>query len=208
MTQAPLSGPMRRPGVQRFPARSVELFMARDFLSAEECTGVIARIDAARTPSTLADSNGDNGFRTSETCHLDGSDPLIALIDARLAEFAGLDPTHGEPLQGQRYAVGQEFKAHTDYFEPGGLDYHRYCALSGNRTWTLMAYLNVPDAGGATRFPKLGKSFQPEAGKLLCWNNRHADGRVNGETLHHGMKVRAGTKYIITKWYRELPWAG
>ncbi|MFT3966361.1 MAG: 2OG-Fe(II) oxygenase [Sphingobium sp.] len=208
MTQVSLSGPARRPGVQRFPARTVELFMVRDFLSAAECAEMIALIDAARAPSTIADSNGDSAFRTSETCHLDGAGPLVAAIDRRLAEFAGLDPAHGEPLQGQRYAAGQEFKAHTDYFEPDGLDYHQYCALSGNRTWTLMAYLNEPQAGGATRFTRLGKSFQPETGKLLCWNNRTPEGGLNGDTLHHGMKVRAGTKYIITKWFRERPWIG
>jgi prolyl 4-hydroxylase len=26
---------------------------------------------------------------------------------------------------------------------------------------------------------------------------------VNRNTIHHGMKVRSGTKYIITKWFRE-----
>ena len=29
---------------------------------------------------------------------------------------------------------------------------------------------------------------------------------VNPATLHHGMKVRKGTKYVITQWYRERPW--
>jgi hypothetical protein len=64
------------------------------------------------------------------------------------------------------------------------------------------------EAGGATRFKLLDKTFQPEAGKLLCWNNRLADGRVNDATLHHGMKVRKGVKYVITKWYREQQWQG
>ncbi|MCE7797508.1 2OG-Fe(II) oxygenase [Sphingobium sufflavum] len=200
--------PQRLPGVQRFPGRAVDLFIARAFLPPDDCAALIARIDAARRPSTIADSNGDAAFRTSETCDLDGADPFIADINRRLSAFIGIDPAHGEPLQGQRYAVGQEFKAHTDYFEPGGIDYPRYCTLSGNRTWTLMAYLNLPQAGGATRFPRLGKSIQPEPGKLLCWNNRRTGGGVNPDTLHHGIKVRAGTKYIITKWFREKPWVG
>ncbi|HEX7855969.1 MAG TPA: 2OG-Fe(II) oxygenase [Sphingobium sp.] len=208
MTEASLSGPTLRPGVQRFPGRTVDLYMARNFLSVDECAQLTDKIDAVRQPSTIADANGDTAFRTSETCYLDGSDPLIAALDRRLCDFAGVAPIHGEPLQGQRYAVGQEFKAHTDYFEPTGVDYETYCSRSGNRTWTLMVYLNEPDAGGATRFPKLGKSFQPETGKLLCWNNRRTDGSLNGDTLHHGMKVRAGTKYIITKWFRERPWIG
>ncbi|MEC9150909.1 MAG: oxygenase, partial [Pseudomonadota bacterium] len=46
----------------------------------------------------------------------------------------------------------------------------------------------------------------PEVGKLLCWNNRRPDQRENPNTIHHGMKVRRGRKYVITKWYREKPW--
>jgi len=32
------------------------------------------------------------------------------------------------------------------------VDYERYCGVAGNRTWTVMIYLNEPEAGGATRF--------------------------------------------------------
>ena len=107
-------------------------------------------------------------------------------------------------MQGQRYAVGQEFKPHTDYFEADSL--LRYCGEAGQRTWTAMIYLNVPEAGGATRFKTIDKIVQPETGKLLCWNNLLPDGRPNGATLHHGMKVRRGTKYIVTKWFRQRAW--
>ena len=48
--------------------------------------------------------------------------------------------------------------------------------------------------------------MQPESGKLLAWNNRLETGRCNDASLHHGMKVRSGVKYIITKWYREKIW--
>ena len=71
-----------------------------------------------------------------------------------------------------------------------------------------MIYLNEVAAGGATRFRMLDKTFRPEVGKLLLWNNRLPDGQVNPATLHHGMKVRKGVKYVITKWYREEVWRG
>lgn len=194
------------PGIQRVPSRDISLFIQRGFLTVEECAALIERIDARRRPSTIADANGDGYFRTSETCDLDNADPLVASIDARLAAFAGIDPAHGEPIQGQRYGVGQEFKAHTDYFEPKGPDFARFCSVAGNRTWTLMVYLNEPTAGGATRFTKIGKTVQPETGKLLAWNNRIGPGTYNPATIHHGMKVRSGVKHVITKWYRERPW--
>ena len=66
-----------------------------------------------------------------------------------------------------------------------------------------MIYLNEPEDGGATRFKTIGKTIQPERGKLLAWNNLLPDGRPNPATLHQGMKVRRGTKYILTKWFRQ-----
>ncbi|HEX8402847.1 MAG TPA: 2OG-Fe(II) oxygenase [Allosphingosinicella sp.] len=195
-----------QPGVQRVPNPKLDLFIRRHFLTSEECAPIIATIERQRRPSTIADDLGDPLFRTSETCDLSADQPEIAALDARVAALTGLDPIHGEPMQGQRYAVGQEFKAHTDYFETGGLDYQAMTRVAGQRTWTVMIYLNTPEAGGATRFKTIDKTIQPETGKLLAWNNIRPDGRPNVNTLHHGMKVRAGVKYVVTKWFRERPW--
>jgi prolyl 4-hydroxylase len=197
---------MRQPGIQRLPSPKLTLFIRKNFLSADECAAVIARIDANRRPSTLANYNGDEGFRTSQTCDLDGNDPVVRAIDEKIAAFTRLDLTYGEPMQGQHYSVGQEFKAHTDYFEPQGVDYEKYTSVAGQRTWTVMIYLNTPEAGGATRFKAVDKMVQPETGKLLAWNNRRPDGSPNPSTIHHAMKVRVGEKYVITKWFRERPW--
>ncbi|KQN03934.1 MULTISPECIES: prolyl hydroxylase family protein [unclassified Sphingomonas] len=193
-------------GVQRVPSPKLTLFIRRAMVPPELCAALIERIDAKRRPSTIADANGDPTFRTSETCDLDSSDPVVAAAEALIHGFSGLDPAHGEPLQGQRYAVGQEFKAHTDYFDPQGRDFARYCSVAGQRTWTVMLYLNEPGAGGATRFKGIDKIVQPETGKLLAWNNLRSDGTPNPATLHHGMKVREGAKYVLTKWFRERVW--
>ncbi len=192
-------------GVQRVPTPKLELFIVRHFLDSETCAALIARIDERRRPSDIADDVGIANFRTSETCDLDGCDPVVAAVDRKIADLLGLSLELGEPLQGQRYAVGQEFKPHTDTFEPGGYDFYVHTADAGQRTWTAMAYLNTPEDGGATRFKTIGKTVQPEAGKLLTWNNLLPDGRPNPATLHQGMKVRRGTKYVLTKWFREGP---
>jgi prolyl 4-hydroxylase len=197
----------RAEGVQKVPSPKLHLFIKRGFLTPEECVRLVELIDAKRRPSTIVDDFGDPVFRTSETCDLDAALPEVAALDARITELTGLDPCLGEPIQGQRYAVGQEFKPHTDYFEPNGVDFLHHCSVTGQRTWTVMIYLNEPEAGGATRFKTIDKTIQPETGKLLAWNNLLPDGRVNGATLHHGMKVRAGTKYVVTKWFRQRPWA-
>jgi prolyl 4-hydroxylase len=191
------------PGIQRVPARELELFILRGFLDPETCAALIERIDRHRQPSQIADDVGIANFRTSETCDLDRHDPHVGEVDRRIAELLGLPRAAGEPLQGQHYAPGQEFKPHTDTFEPGGYDYYVHTADTGQRTWTAMIYLNQPEEGGATRFKTIGKTVRPETGKLLAWNNLLPDGQPNPATLHQGMKVRRGTKYVLTKWFRE-----
>lgn len=191
------------PGVQRVPTREVELFIVRRFLDPEICTVLIERIDAGRRPSEISDDIGIAKFRTSETCDLDRRETVVSEVERRIAELLGLDLAASEPLQGQRYGPHQEFMPHTDTFEPGGYDFLVHTAQTGQRTWTAMIYLNEPDDGGATRFKAIGKTIRPETGKLLAWNNLLPDGRPNPATLHQGMKVRRGSKYVLTKWFRE-----
>ncbi len=166
---------------------------------------MIERIDAQRRPSEITDDIGLEAFRTSETCDLDRRHPVVGAVEGRIAGLLGIPLSLGEPLQGQRYAPGQEFKPHTDAFEPGGAAYFEHCAETGQRTWTAMIYLNRPEDGGATRFKTIGKTIRPETGKLLAWNNLLPGGRPNPATLHQGMKVRRGCKYVLTKWFRERP---
>lgn len=196
------------PGAQRVPTPKLDLFIVRRFLDEATCSALMQRIDLQRRPSEIADDAGIANFRTSETCDLDPDDPVVALVDRRIAQLLGIALEQGEPLQGQRYAPGQEFRPHTDTFEPGGADYFLHCADSGQRTWTAMVYLNAPDDGGATRFKAINKTVQPEPGKLLAWNNLLPNGEPNPATLHQGMKVRKGTKYVLTKWFRERRWTG
>jgi prolyl 4-hydroxylase len=209
MDLQPATNPAARlaklPGVQRVPTRDLELFIFRGFLDAEACAAMIDRIDTRRRPSEISDDAGIENFRTSETCDLDSNDPLVGDVERRISALLGLPLDNGEPLQGQRYAPGQEFRPHTDTFNPGGYDFLLHTQRGGQRSWTAMIYLNEPEEGGATRFKTIGKTVQPEAGKLLAWNNLLPDGRPNPATLHQGMKVRRGTKYVLTKWFRERP---
>jgi prolyl 4-hydroxylase len=187
------------------PTGELELFIVRGFLDPATCAALIERIDARRRPSDIADDMGIANFRTSETCDLDSGDPVVARVECKISELLGLPLGFGEPLQGQRYAPGQEFRPHTDTFNPGGYDFLVHTQRGGQRSWTAMIYVNQPEDGGATRFKTIGKTIQPEAGKLLTWNNLLPDGTPNMATLHQGMKVRRGTKYVLTKWFRQGP---
>ena len=76
--------------------------------------------------------------------------------------------------------------------------------IAGN---LVAAALGAVFFGNPLTFPILwGASW--ETGKLILWNNLLPDGMPNGATLHQGMKVRRGTKYVLTQWFRERPLGG
>jgi prolyl 4-hydroxylase len=195
-------------GVWRFPSdseRPVQLYVRENFLSADECRGLTAQIDSSCYPSTLFEQEKYAGVRTSQSCNLNVYDTLVAEVDRRIAGLLGIDPAWGEPLQGQRYQVGECFKDHVDFFYPDQPYWAEYAAHGGQRTWTAMIYLAGPVRGGRTRFGLLGFEVEPKLGLILIWNNMADDGSPNGWVLHSGQPVDEGVKYIVTKWYRERP---
>jgi prolyl 4-hydroxylase len=137
---------------------------------------------------------------------MDRWSPDIRPIDEGLARLLGVAPEYGETMQGQRYAPGQQFRAHHDYFHESEDYWQRVRLEGGQRTWTAMIYLNDVEEGGATWFPQAGVRFRPRRGLLLIWNNMARDGEPNPATLHEGMPVIDGVKYIVTKWFREDRW--
>ena len=195
------------PRMQRLPSAQVDAWRCPAFLDEANCDWLVQVIDANRRPSTLLSDRGTSANRTSESCDMDRNAPGIREIDRFIADAVGIDPDHGETMQGQRYAPGQHFRTHHDYFHEGESYWPRMQASGGQRTWTAMIYLNEVEEGGATWFPQGGLRVAPRKGLLLVWNNLAADGSPNTATLHEGMAVVEGTKYIVTKWFRERPWA-
>jgi prolyl 4-hydroxylase len=194
------------PGLWRLCTRTtqpIQLYIGDAFLDAETCRQMCSRIDEGSYPSPLYEKEKFEGVRTSYSCNLNSYDPLIVDIDARIADLLGLEAAHGEPLQGQRYEQGQQFREHADFFYIDQPYWAEYEPHGGQRTWTAMIYLNEPEAGGATRFRLLDFQVEPKLGRILIWNNMALDGSPNPWTLHEGMAVERGAKYIVTKWYRE-----
>jgi prolyl 4-hydroxylase len=191
---------------QMVSQNGLTLFTVQDFLSLDECAAMIAMINKGRQPSTLLSSHSDPSFRTSDSCNLSAKDPLVHTIETRICTLMGVHYRHGETLQGQVYEVGKQFKPHYDYFIKNAVYWEDMMQGGGQRSWTGMIYLNQPAAGGETHFPTAGLSVKPRTAMLVLWNNMLADGTPNVCTLHEGMPVGAGTKYIVTKWFREKFW--
>jgi prolyl 4-hydroxylase len=194
------------PEVQKIPVSGVELFARQNFLDDAECGFLIGLIDASSRPSSQFLYGQEAGNRTSSSGDLYRWDPGVIAIDNRICALLGIDPSHGETLQGQRYEPGQQFKAHHDFFHVSQPYWPEQEKHGGQRSWTAMIYLNEPEGGGETQFPMAGIAVSPRKGMLLAWNNMGADGAPNMDSIHAGLPVTAGVKHIVTKWFRERPW--
>ncbi len=196
-------GKMFIPNGKRLQHPNLELYSLDNFLSNDECFNIVALIKSRLRPSTLSSFQEDQSYRTSRTCDLGClGDPFMQAIDRRICQLLGLHPSFSEVIQGQYYEIGQQFKAHTDYFESHEMESHG--KIMGQRTYTCMIYLNDVEAGGQTEFTRVGASFTPKTGQALIWNSLKPDGSPNPFSMHHAHMVQRGYKAVITKWFRSL----
>jgi prolyl 4-hydroxylase len=194
------------PEVYKLPTDKAEIFAVGDFLSPDERGRLMAMIDAVAVPSRAFDADYSSGYRTSYSGDVDPNDPFIIKLQRRIDDLLGITPAYGETIQGQRYLPGQQVQAHTDWFPVDTPYWEQERRRGGQRSFTAMAVLNPVEEGGTTDFPSIGIRIEPQPGALLIWNNADEDGVPNPWTLHAGMPVTRGAKYIITKWYRTRPW--
>jgi prolyl 4-hydroxylase len=191
------------PTLHKIDTQKFDAYTLDDFLSPKECARIIALTVHHLQPSMLSYASPDAAFRTSKTSHLCHLKSPVALnIDAKICKTLGIRAEYSEGIQAQRYDVGEQFKPHWDYFEPGTESFRRLAGVRGNRTWTFMVYLNDGMEGGATRFTVIDHAVKPKIGMALFWYNLNADGSPNTATMHCGEPVVSGHKNIITKWFR------
>ncbi len=194
------------PRAYKVPTDKAEIYAIGGFMSDAECIKLCTMIDDVAKPSELFDMDYSTGFRTSYSGNLDPHDPFVSGLSRRIDDFMGMEPEFGESIQGQRYMPGQEFKPHNDWFYPDQEYWKIEKKRGGQRSWTAMAFLNDVEAGGATHFTEVGIKIDPKPGVLLVWNNALPSGLPNEDTMHAGTPVEAGSKYVITKWYRSRRW--
>lgn len=141
-----------------FAIETPRIVLFQHFLSDEECDQLIAlgRHRLKRSPVVNPETGEENliSARTSQGAMFQvGEHPLVARIEARIAQATGVPVEHGEGFQVLHYHPGGEYQPHFDYFNPGRSGEARQLEVGGQRVATLVIYLNSVPAGGATGFP-------------------------------------------------------
>lgn len=178
----------------------------RGLMSEAECTALIDLARPRLARSLTVDEKGrhqtderrsSNGmfFRIGET-------PLVKTIEDRIATLLGIPVNHGEGLQILHYLPGQEYEPHYDWFDPTQPGFAAVTERGGQRIASVVMYLNTPEEGGGTGFPHAGLTVTALAGSAVYFAYETGD----EASLHAGLPVLKGEKWIATKWLRERPY--
>ena len=174
-----------------------------DFLTAEECRAIIDQARDQLEKSGLLGVQYDN-YRTSSGTWLQRENlpDVLDKVQDLVAAITRLPAENQESVQVLRYEVGQEYKEHQDFWHPDTDYYDEQMERGGQRAWSVLIYLNEVPRGGGTAFPRVGIEVEPDRGKVLAWQNT-LDGELNYDSLHAGLPVREGEKWVAVTWVRE-----
>jgi prolyl 4-hydroxylase len=130
-------------------------------------------------------------------------DHVLEAVERCIARVCGLPRANSEFLQILRYRPGEEYRLHVDYFNESGAGSHEWLAHGGQRAQTVLTYLNDDYSGGSTHFPKLQLDVKGRRGDMLHFHNLGADGLGHKDSLHAGLPVIAGEKWLLSQWIRS-----
>ncbi len=173
-------------------------------LNPAECNALVALATAseAKDATVVDEQTGEHFLHNDRRCQMfwpDQNHDLIRRISAGIARLTGLPQESQEPMQILRYLPGGEYKPHFDAFPQGAPD----LAHGGNRILTVIFYLNNVIKGGGTAFPEAGLTVEPLLGTGVVFRSLRNDGSVDPFSLHAGLPVLAGEKWIMTCWIRQ-----
>ena len=179
-----------------------------DLLSHDECDELVLRSRDRLTRSTTVDpADGKDAVieaRSSEGTFFPlNADPFIAKLDRRISALMNMPVPNGEGLQILHYHIGGQYTPHYDYFSPKDPGSKPHLANGGQRVSSLVMYLNDVEDGGATVFPQLGLQVGPKKGGAVYFEYCNSRGQLDALSLHGGLPVLRGEKWIATKWMRE-----
>ncbi len=195
---------------QHHPAPRI--FTVDKLVSPEVCAWFIEYARARLERSTVRDGvTGMDVVAEGRGADLAGTTPLqndlvLQLTKLRIAGAIQTHIAHQEPTTILRYRKGQEYLAHYDLIRPQEEESAaEELRTLGQRIVTVLIYLNHGYEGGETFFPHLNWGYKGKTGDALIFWNMSATGERERLSLHAGMPVKSGRKWLLSQWVRAKP---
>jgi len=179
------------------------LYVMDNVLTPEECKDIIENGNPTMEKSTVVGQR-IKGYRTSSNTFIpNNSTPLMERISVITEILTETPSVNQEDLCVVKYDDGEEYKPHFDYFTGQSHEEAKAEeARGGDRTHTVMFYLNDDFEEGGTLFLEPNIEVRPKTGRCVIWKN-YLDGKPNTKSMHAGLPVKTGVKYIGVKWIRR-----
>lgn len=180
------------------------VMVIENLMSEFECKHVVSLGKSVISRSTVGDQ--DNAFQSNTRTSLNGwlkrtSSKVLDNMFSRFADVLGVPDEWlqhdkcAEELQVVKYATGQEYTPHHDF---------GYSGKPNQRFLTLLMYIHPPKMGGGTSFPKAyegrGLQVKPPMGSAVLFYSMTPDGNADDLSVHAGMPVLAGVKWVCNLW--------
>jgi prolyl 4-hydroxylase len=159
------------------------IFAVPDFLTPTECDFLVCVAQDCFSPAPVVGQGpGEvSSSRTSSNCYLAREDLPEYLRKVSL--LTGKPVEHCELPQVGRYFPSQQYMQHFDAFDLSNDDGRRFASNGGQRTVTILVYLNDVERGGHTSFPALNLDVKPQKGMALIFFPATVDGLLDKYAL-------------------------
>lgn len=190
---------------------SPRVYTVEGFLGRPVCDWFIAAARPRLEPTRIKTPDGAAFVHPARNSSGAGFSPLntdlvVQLTRLRMAAALGVPVACQEDTNVLHYGPGQEYKRHYDFITPG--EEHGFAdelRVLGQRVVTLLVYLNDDYDGGETEFPRLNWRYKGKAGDALIFWNLSATGEREPFSLHGGLPVTSGEKWLLSQWVRQRP---
>jgi len=198
------------PQLQRL-SNDITLAVAPAFATAAMCGWLIARAMPKLQPSTVNDSStGETRQHPMRTAHVCGFGPMdrdliFAALQSRAAAVTKTPIVNHEAPNVISYEPGQQFGMHVDFVDPSNPMFATELAQFGQRTVTIVTYLNDDFDDAPTQFPAIKMNVRGDVGDAIIWSNVLPNGAPDMNTVHAGMPPTRGRKWVLSQWLRNKP---
>jgi prolyl 4-hydroxylase len=175
----------------------------KNFLNTEESDIIINRAELDLKKISVLGSKAHSDYRIAQGTWIPNNEEIAQKIRNQISEITNIPTDNMEQLHIVKYDIGGEYKVHQDFFHPNTDYFDNEISKGGQRKLSALIYLNDNFKGGETDFPKWAKRILPEKNKLVIWKNLKDNGDLEYDSLHAGLPVIEGIKYIAIIWIRQ-----
>ena len=206
VTQAPIEELLTLPRVERLSTISA-IGAVRGFAPPGFSEWLIERASGRLVEASVNSPTGKPAVRTARDAAFapQHRDLVLAVMQERAARLTRVPVEYHEPPNVISYEPGQEFSLHSDFIDDRVPEFAAELRQLGQRTATIVTYLNEDFEGAETVFPDAQVTFRGKTGDAIVFSNVRPDGSPDYNTRHAGLPPTSGRKWVLSQWMRSNP---